>query len=67
MRYNKFKGMTFRNLMICLIIFAYCMLHSDSNFEEYEKLEKKNVGLIRKEDLQSEFSDDAYRTIVDFI
>ena len=43
------------------------MLYVDSDFEEYKKLEKKNVGLIRKEDLPAEFSDKAYKTIVDFI
>lgn len=43
------------------------MLNVGPNFEEYKKLEKKNVRLIRKEYLPSEFSDNAYRTIVDFI
>ena len=59
--------MKFRNLIIYLIIFAFCILNVDSDFGEYRKLEKKNVGLIRKEDLPSEFSDKAYRTIIDFI
>ena len=43
------------------------MLNVSSDFEEYRKLEKTNVRLIRKEDLPSEFSGNAYRTIVDFI
>jgi hypothetical protein len=43
------------------------MLNVGSDFEEYRKLEKNNVGLIRKEDLPSEFSDNAYKTITDFI
>lgn len=49
--------MKFRNLMICLIIIAFCMLDVGSDFEEYGKLEKNNVSLIRKEDLPFEFSD----------
>lgn len=53
--------------MVNLIIFAFCMLNIGSDFEEYEKLEKENVSLIRKEDLPSEFSDKAYGVIVDFI
>ena len=59
--------MNFRILIIYLIILACCMLNVGSDFEEYQKLEKKNVELIRKEDLPSEFSDDAYHTVVDFI
>ena len=59
--------MKFRNLMTCLIIFAFCLLNVGSDFEEYRKLEKENMELIRKEDLPSQFSDNAYRTIVEFI
>ena len=59
--------MKFRSLIRYLIIISFCMLNVGSDFEEYKKLEKMNVGLIRKEDLPSEFSDDAYKTIVDFI
>ena len=59
--------MKFRTLIVYLIIFAFCLLNVGSDFEEYKKFEKKNVGLIRKENLPSEFSDNAYRTIAEFI
>jgi hypothetical protein len=59
--------MKFKKLMIYLIILAFNILNVGPDFEEYEKLEMNSVKLIRKEDLPSEFSDTAYRTISDFI
>ena len=59
--------MKFRNLIIYSMILAFCMLNVGSDFEEYEKLEKRDVSIIKKEDLPAEFSDEAYDTVVDFI
>lgn len=43
------------------------MLNVGPDFEDYKKLEINNVKLIKKEDLPSEFSENAYRTIVEFL
>ena len=59
--------MKFRNLIIYSMILAFCMLNVGSDFEEYEKLEKRDVSIIKKEDWPAEFSDEAYDTVVDFI
>ena len=37
------------------------------DFEEYMKLETRNVSIVKREDLPFEFSDEAYKTIVGFI
>ncbi|MBO4517179.1 hypothetical protein J5751_07310 [bacterium] len=43
------------------------MLNIDPDFEEYKKLENKNVPLIKNEDLPEEFSQNAYDIIIEFI
>ena len=43
------------------------MLNIDLDFDEYKKLENKNVPLIKKEDLPEEFTQKAYSIIIDFI
>lgn len=67
MLFTKFGAIKLRNFFIFLIIFAFCILNIGRDFEEYKKLEKETVELIKKEDLPSEFSDNAYGTITDFI
>ena len=42
-------------------------MNIDIDSNEYNDLENRNVPIIRKDDLPSEFSDNAYRTIVEFI
>ena len=59
--------MKFRDFMIYLIFLVCCMLNVGADFKDYKKLENKDVPLIKREDLPSEFSDGAYATIADFI
>lgn len=53
--------------ILCLIIIVCSLLNVGRDFEEYKDLEKKNVPVIKKEDLPREFSHDAYNTIIEFI
>jgi hypothetical protein len=46
---------------------AFSLLNIGIDYDEYNDLENKNVAIIKKEDLPSEFGDNAYRTIVEFI
>ena len=59
--------MKVRDFIIYLIFLACCMLNVGADFKDYKKLENNDVPLIKREDLPSEFIDNAYATIVDFI
>ena len=59
--------MKVRDFMIYLIFLVCCMLNVGADFKDYKKLENNDVPLIKREDLPSEFIDNAYATIVDFI
>lgn len=50
-----------------IIIIAILSGINDSDFEKYQKLEVKNVASIKKSDLPSEFSDEAFWTVDEFI
>ena len=56
-----------RIYILYLIVFAFSLLNIGFDIEEYNDLENMNVPIIKKDDLPSEFSDNAYRIIVDFI
>lgn len=56
-----------RNFILYLIVLAFSLLNIGIDYDEYNDLENKNVAIIKKEDLPSEFGDNAYRTIVEFI
>lgn len=53
------------NIIICLIVLLVGIF--DVECSQYSKLENNPGISIKKEDLPSEFSDEAYETIVDFI
>ena len=53
-----------RNVILYMIVLALSLLNIGI---DYDELENKNVPIIKKDDLPSEFSDDAYRTIIEFI
>ena len=60
--------MIFKKMYIT-IIFIIALLSGidESDFEKYQKLEVKNVASIKKSDLPSEFSDEAFMTVDEFI
>ena len=59
--------MKFRNILICVYVLLVCMLDIGSDFEDYQKLKTENVSSIRRGDLPSEFSDEAFKTVDEFI
>lgn len=60
--------MIFKKMYITIIIIiAILSGMNDSDFEKYQKLEVKNVASIKKSDLPSEFSDEAFWTVDEFI
>ena len=59
--------MKFRNILICVYVLLVCMLDIGDDFEDYQKLKTENVSSIRMEDLPSEFSDEAFKTVDEFI
>ena len=59
--------MKFRNILICVYVLLVCMLGIGDDFEDYQKLKTENVSSIRMEDLPSEFSDEAFKTVDEFI
>ena len=59
--------MKIRGFILYIIILVCTIINVGRDFEDYEKLENKQVVVVKREDLPSEFSDNAYRTIVDFI
>ena len=59
--------MKLRNFMVYLIFLLVSMINLKSDLEEYEKLEVENVPSIKCEDLPSEFSEKAFKTVDEFI
>ena len=59
--------MKLRNFLFGLFFLMVSMLNFESDFDDYQKLEIKNVSSIRREDLPSDFSDDAFKTVDEFI
>lgn len=59
--------MKIRNLIICLIVLVTGIVNVEGEYQEYLKLENRKVPLIKKSDLPDEFSEDAFKTIIDFI
>ena len=59
--------MKLRNFLFGLFFVMVSMLDFESDLDEYQKLEIKNVSSIRREDLPSDFSDEAFKTVDEFI
>ena len=57
--------MKIKNIFICLIVLLAGIF--DVECDEYSKLENNHDISIKREDLPEEFSDEAYKTVVDFI
>ena len=57
--------MKIRNIITCLIVLLICIF--DVDYNEYSKLKHTSDISIKKEDLPEEFSDNAYKTILQFI
>ena len=59
--------MELRNFLFGLFFVMVSMLDFESDLDEYQKLEIINVSSIRREDLPSDFSDEAFKTVDEFI
>ena len=59
--------MKVKNFIIYLIFLLVSMFNSQSDLEDYEKLKIENVSSIKREDLPHEFTEDAFRTVDEFI
>ena len=61
------KVMKLKNLMFGLIFLMASMINLESDLNIYQKLEIKNVSSINHNDLPSEFSEKAFKTVDEFI
>lgn len=59
--------MNTKKFIICLLFLILNPLDLGPDFDDYQKLEIQNVSSITREDLPSEFSDEALKTVDEFI
>jgi len=59
--------MNTKKFIICLLFLIVNLFDLGSDFDDYQKLEIQNVSSITREDLPSEFSDEAFKTVDEFI
>lgn len=59
--------MTIKNIILCLIFLVVSMLNSNVICKNYNDLKINSNLSVKKDDLPQEFSDDALKTINEFI